>query len=106
MKLKELPELDDDFAAEVSEFDTLEESKADIKAKIKEQKQAEGELFTDIAVNLKLIQSKGEAKRLIQGGGMKLDGEKITDIQAKLEYNGKDFVVLQVGKRNFVKLVK
>lgn len=42
IKVKELPELDDDFAAEVSEFDTLEEYKADIKAKIKEQKIAEG----------------------------------------------------------------
>ena len=42
IKVKELPELDDDFAAEVSEFDTLDELKADIKAKIKEQKIAEG----------------------------------------------------------------
>ncbi len=42
IKVKELPELDDDFAAEVSEFDTLDELKADIKAKIKEQKNAEG----------------------------------------------------------------
>ena len=41
-KVKELPELDDDFAAEVSEFDTLDEYKADIKAKIKEQKIADG----------------------------------------------------------------
>ena len=42
IKVKELPELDDDFAAEVSEFDTLEEYKADIKAKIKDQKIADG----------------------------------------------------------------
>ena len=42
IKTKELPELDDEFAAEVSEFDTLDEYKADIKAKIKEQKIAEG----------------------------------------------------------------
>ena len=42
IKAKELPELDDEFAAEVSEFDTLEELKADIKAKIKEQKVTEG----------------------------------------------------------------
>ena len=42
IKVKELPELDDEFAAEVSEFDTLDEFKADIKAKIKEQKIAEG----------------------------------------------------------------
>lgn len=42
IKAKELPEIDDEFAAEVSEFDTLEEYKADVKAKIKEQKTAEG----------------------------------------------------------------
>ena len=42
IKAKELPEIDDEFAAEVSEFDTLDEYKADIKAKIKEQKEREG----------------------------------------------------------------
>ena len=42
IKAKELPEIDDEFAAEVSEFDTLEEYKADVKAKIKEQKAADG----------------------------------------------------------------
>ncbi len=42
IKAKELPEIDDEFAAEVSEFDTLEEYKADLKAKIKEEKAAEG----------------------------------------------------------------
>lgn len=42
IKAKELPEIDDEFAAEVSEFDTLDEYKADVKAKIKEQKEAEG----------------------------------------------------------------
>ena len=42
IKAKELPELDDEFASEVSEFDTLEEYKEDIKAKIKEQKKNDG----------------------------------------------------------------
>ena len=42
IKAKELPEIDDEFAAEVSEFDTLEEYKADVKAKINEQKAADG----------------------------------------------------------------
>ena len=42
IKAKELPEIDDEFAAEVSEFDTLEEYKADVKAKIKAQKEADG----------------------------------------------------------------
>lgn len=34
IKMRELPELDDDFASEVSEFDTLDEYKKDIKAKL------------------------------------------------------------------------
>ncbi len=42
IKTKELPEIDDEFASEVSEFDTLEEYKEDIKAKIKEEKAAQG----------------------------------------------------------------
>lgn len=42
IKVKELSELDDEFASDVSEFETLDAFKADIKAKIKEQKIAEG----------------------------------------------------------------
>lgn len=42
IKAKELPELDDEFASEVSEFDTLDEYKADLAGKLKEQKKAEG----------------------------------------------------------------
>ena len=41
IKEKELPELDDEFASEVSEFDTLEEYKADVRAKITERKEKE-----------------------------------------------------------------
>ena len=41
MKEKELPELDDEFASEVSEFETLDEYKADIKEKIRERKKEE-----------------------------------------------------------------
>ena len=43
VKEKEVPALDDDFAAEVSEFDTLEEYKADVKAKLLAQKVAAAE---------------------------------------------------------------
>ncbi|MCI5624114.1 MULTISPECIES: trigger factor [Anaerostipes] len=41
IKEKELPELDDEFASEVSEFETLEDYKADIKEKIREEKKAQ-----------------------------------------------------------------
>ncbi len=37
IKAKELPELDDEFAKDVSEFDTLDEYKADLKAKIEKR---------------------------------------------------------------------
>ncbi|MBQ6788578.1 MAG: trigger factor [Clostridia bacterium] len=37
IKFNELPELDDDFARDVSEFDTLDEYKADIKAKLEDR---------------------------------------------------------------------
>ena len=39
IKVKELPVIDDEFASEVSEFDTLDEYKADIRAKLVEQKE-------------------------------------------------------------------
>lgn len=41
IKAKELPELDDEFASEVSECDTLEEYKAEVKKTIEERKESE-----------------------------------------------------------------
>ncbi len=51
IKFEQLPELDDEFAKDVSEFDTLDEYKADLKAKIKKrnEEKAEGEFETAIA---------------------------------------------------------
>ena len=55
IKVKELPELDDDFAAEVSEFDTLDEYKASIKEKLVEQKVAEAKTKKEDAVVEKAV---------------------------------------------------
>ncbi len=55
----------------------------------------------DILVELNFAQSKGEAKRLITGGGVKFEGEKISDIQAIIEKEG----VLQGGKRKYAKII-
>lgn len=41
IKEKQLPEIDDEFACEVSEFDTLKDYKADVKKTIKEKKEKE-----------------------------------------------------------------
>ena len=50
VKCKELPELNDEFAQDVSEFDTLEEYKADVKKKLEEanEKHADSEVEAKI----------------------------------------------------------
>ena len=59
LKVKELPEIDDEFAKDVSEFDTLKELKADIKKKTLERKKAaveegvENELVQQIVDSIK-----------------------------------------------------
>jgi len=52
-----LPELDDDFAKDVSEFDTFAEYKADIEAKITHQKTLSADKDFEDAVLTKLIES-------------------------------------------------
>ena len=56
IKRKELPELNDDFASEVSEFDTLEEYKADVKKKIAERKEKAAQAAKSDAVIEKIIE--------------------------------------------------
>lgn len=56
LEYNELPVLDDDFAKDVSEFDTLDAYKADIKAKIAERHKKEA----DNAVEEQLIKALGE----------------------------------------------
>jgi tyrosyl-tRNA synthetase len=62
--------------------------------------------LVDLMVLASLCESKGEAKRLIAGGGVKLDGEKLTDPLQEIDLKPGEDRVLQVGKRKFVRLVK
>ena len=50
IKFNELPVLDDDFAKDVSEFDTLDEYKADIKAKLEDSHQKQADAKVDDAL--------------------------------------------------------
>jgi trigger factor len=50
IKRKNLPALDDEFAKDVSEFETLEEFKQDLAAKLKERKEKENEQARETAV--------------------------------------------------------
>lgn len=56
IKAKELPELDDEFAQDVSEFDSLDEYKADIKKTILERKEKEAKGAKEDAVLDKVIE--------------------------------------------------
>ncbi len=49
--------------------------------------------------------SKGEARRLIQGGGVKLNGQKITDQDHEFSGKNGQEMILQVGRRKFLKLI-
>ncbi len=57
IKVRELPELDDDFASEVSEFDTLAEYKADVRAKLEEKAKEKAETEIKNAVIEKAIEN-------------------------------------------------
>lgn len=56
IKAKELPAADDDFAQDVSEFDTLDEYKADIEAKLKEKKEKDAKRAKEDAVIDKIVE--------------------------------------------------
>ncbi|MBR5510467.1 MAG: trigger factor [Lachnospiraceae bacterium] len=56
IKVKELPEVNDEFAQEVSEFDTLDEYKADIKAKLLKDKEDDAKRAKEDAVIEKIIE--------------------------------------------------
>ncbi len=59
IKEKELPELDDEFAAEVSEFDTFAEYRADVEKKLQEQKEnASKTAFEDAVVKAVIADAK------------------------------------------------
>lgn len=88
IKAKELPELDDEFASEVSEFDTLDELKDDIKAKIKEQKITEGKaaqenqaveaVIANAKMDIPAAMIKSEARQMAESYAQRLQSQGIS----------------------------
>jgi tyrosyl-tRNA synthetase len=58
--------------------------------------------IVDLLVETQLAPSKGEAKRLVEQGGVKIDGEKISSTGENV--NIYQEIVLQVGKRKFLRI--
>ena len=65
----------------------------------------EEDLIINIMHETKLFESKGAIRRLIAQGGVKINGEKMTDPQ-KVIKDSEDALVIQAGKRIFFKLLK
>jgi tyrosyl-tRNA synthetase len=64
----------------------------------------QGQVFLkEILTATALTKSNGEAKRMIQEGGVEVDGQKITDPNLKFRLN--DIKILRAGKRNWCRLV-
>lgn len=58
--------------------------------------------LADLLVQTNLAPSKKEAKRLIEQGGVKLNGEKVSNLSSEIELSGE--ILLQVGKRKFLRI--
>lgn len=88
IKVKELPELDDEFAKEVSEFDTLEELKSDIKSKIQEsndlraKREYEEAVIEAVCNNVKVEIPEVMINKEIDN--------MIRDLEMRLKYQGLD----------------
>lgn len=77
--------------------------KKDVPDEIEEKSIASGNYkLVDLLVQTGMVESKGEAKRLIQQGGVKINSEKASNAAAEIDVQGE--VLLQVGKRNFLKV--
>jgi len=57
----------------------------------------------DLLSDSKLASTKSEARRLIEQGGIKVDGEAIKEIKAEIDV--KEPVLIQKGKRGFIRIV-
>ncbi|RUM31354.1 MAG: tyrosine--tRNA ligase [Aquifex sp.] len=57
----------------------------------------------DFLVKIGAVKSKNEARRIIQGGGLKVNGEKITNPNEEILINGE--VRVKVGKKKFYRVV-
>ena len=86
IKAKELPVIDDDFAQDVSEFDTLDEMKADIRAKLLEKAEKAAQTDKENAVMDKVIEN---AEMDIPQAMIDSEAEyMLNDYAQRLQYQG------------------
>ncbi|MBQ0083616.1 MAG: trigger factor, partial [Clostridiales bacterium] len=99
IKVRELPAIDDEFAKDVSEFDTLDELKKDIKAKTLEKKKNAADAEVEDALVEKIIEGmKAEipdamidnrVKQMVEDFGYRLQMQGM-DLDTYIKYTGAD----------------
>lgn len=57
----------------------------------------------DLITETGLVESKSEIRRLIQGGGVKIDNEKVQSIEETINIQSERLI--QIGKRKFIKVI-
>ena len=60
------------------------------------------DLIVNVIFDSGLLKSKGEARRMIKQGAVKLDEQRVDDIRATVLPDGEQ--ILKVGKRRFLKV--
>ncbi len=60
--------------------------------------------IVNLLMKVKLVSSKGEARRLIEQNGIKVDGEVVKNVKQEIKISKKG-VLVQRGKRRFIKVV-
>lgn len=97
IKVKELPELNDEFASEVSEFDTLDEYKKDVEKKLAEKKEIEANSKNEDAVVAKIVENASmeipdkmidaQAENMVQDMARRMQSQGLS-LDMYLKYTG------------------
>ena len=97
IKVKELPELNDEFASEVSEFDTLDEYKKDVEKKLAEKKEIEANSKNEDAGVAKVVENAtmeipdkmidAQAENMVQDMARRMQSQGLS-LDMYLKYTG------------------
>lgn len=108
IKYEELPALDDEFAKDVSEFDTFDEYRADMKAKITERKEKDADAAVEAQLVDRLVEIvkgdipepyyEAETENILRDYDMRLRSQGL-DLSTYLKYTGQTLDQLRAQMR-------
>lgn len=81
-------------------------SKGGLPDEIPEKKYPQGEVWVcKLLADTEMVTSSSEARRMIQGMAVEIDGSKITDVQLKMNLKPGSELLIKVGKKKFTKVL-